>query len=75
MIEIVLCHQAMYHSNRTHINTLSDQKLGMLLVRKILKFLIFRKGPVMEVLKIPNFLERRGQIFQFWIKISIFATN
>ena len=53
--------------------TLSVQKLGMVLAKKISEFLIFRKGPVMEVLKIPNFLERLGQKFKFLMKISIFT--
>ena len=55
------------------IYTLSVQKLGMVLAQIISEFLIFRKGPVMEVLKIPNFLERLGQKFEFLMKISIFT--
>ena len=36
-------------------NTLSLLKLGMELVQKNFEFLIFRRGPVMEIFKIPNF--------------------
>ena len=45
----------------------------MQLVRKIFKFLIFRRGPVMGVLKIPNFLERLGQNSNFWSKFYDFT--
>ena len=61
------------HKNANFFRTLSVQKLGMVLAQKISEFLIFRKGPVMEVLKIPNFLERLGQKFKFLMKISIFT--
>ena len=36
-------------------HTLSLLKLGMVLVQKNFEFLIFRRGPVMEIFKIPNF--------------------